>query len=428
MNTKIKILFVSQHVVNQAIFQAGHKSFCYYLSNFCEDGAFEAAYIVNYCDDDDEYEKMKREFSNAHDFSIGTPIYIKILRKLYRATFFRAALYAIKPIWIYMDPFRSFLFKKGLRKAARQGWIPDVIVFEWTEVIFLSAFCRKLFSGVKLVATEHDVTFKKMFRQFDKRNFYRNFLLKRLKKKELEVLKTLDLVSVLSSDDLLLLERNCVDIEKTLLITPFYNKVNEKQDAIRPNIVFYGAMNRLENLTAATWFLSKVFIPYQLNNFFSLIVMGSGIPEEFKIKHKDVENLIVTGFVEKPEEVFKSALCMVVPLIYGGGIKVKVLEAMSSSVAVLSNGVGIEGINAVPDISYIHCSEPLDYYNAIVKLANDYQLARSIGEAGRVVVDSHFDFEKSYHEYRSRVIDLVLYKKAGLTVSKVSREILAVTG
>jgi glycosyltransferase involved in cell wall biosynthesis len=414
---KIRILFVSNFVINKSIFQAGHQSFNYYLSKFCEDEAFHVGYVVEHAGSDD-FKKMKSQFHNARDFSIAAPagpMYLRIARYICYKTFIRYILAAIKPEWLYISPFRFFAYTKALHEVRKKGWIPDVIVFEWTEKIFLKNICQKLFNNALLVATEHDVSFKKIRRQYGKNIFFRLFLIKRLKNIELSVLRTLDLIILLSSDDLLLLENNQVNKNKMMLISPYYNKTNQQQSNIESKIVFYGAMNRAENQKAVKWFIDNVFIPYELYNLFTFTVIGAGLPEKIKEKYSTVKNLYFTGFVEHPEEYFKTALCMVVPLTYGGGIKIKVLEAMSSSVTVLSNKIGIEGIEAVNNVSYIFCHEPIDYRNAILKLHNNHTFAFSIGKAAREMIGLKYNYEKGYNDYKEKIIALHNNRIASLT-------------
>lgn len=405
---KIRILFISNYVINNSVFQAGHQSFNYYLSKFCEDKIFDVGYVVEHTGGED-FKKMKSQFHNAHDFSITTPpgpIYLRIIRYIYYNTFIRHLMSAIKPEWFYINPFRYFAYKKALQEVSNKGWVPDVIVFEWTEKIFLKNICQELFNNALLVATEHDVSFKKIRRQYSENFFFRMFLIERLKQIELSVLKTLDLIIVLSADDSLLLEANQVNKEKIMVISPYYNKVNQQQSLIEPKIVFFGAMNRLENQKAVKWFIDNVFLPYQLYDLFTFIVIGSGLPERIKKSYSTIKNLHFTGFVERPDAYFKDALCMVVPLTYGGGIKIKVLEAMSSSVTVLTNDIGIEGIEAVNNESYIFCNDPVDYHNAILKLHNNHAFASSIGNAGRVMSEYKYSYEKGYNDYKERIITL----------------------
>jgi len=410
MSKKIKMLFVTNEIVNESTFEAGHKSFSYYLSQYCNDEAFEVAYIVTH-KNDDKFFKMKSEFHNAYDFSIHIPKYIRLFTHIYHNSFLHILFSLLQPVWFYLDPIKSFFYKKGLRKINKSGWVPDIVSFEWTEMLFLRHYCQQMFPNSLLIATEVDVTFSKLYRKYDGSFFIKNLLLDRLKYLELRELRKLDIVLVLSSNDFNTLKENSIDPNKLLLISPFYKRSNQPQTTIQPQIVFFGAMNRLENSLAVEWFLNKVFIPYNLSENLKLIVVGSGTPDSFYKKYGHVTNVEITGFVEHPEEYFKTALCMVVPLTYGGGIKIKVLEAMSSSVTVLSNEIGIEGISAVPNVSYLHCKEPVEYYNAIMKLAKDYSYCKLIGEAAREMMESNYSFEQSYVAYRDKVISAHLNKQ-----------------
>ena len=58
-------------------------------------------------------------------------------------------------------------------------------------------------------------------------------------------------------------------------------------------------------------------------------------------------------------------MCLVAPLVLGAGIKVKILEALSSGIPVITNDIGIEGIPAQSGCEYIHCIKPEEYAKAI---------------------------------------------------------------
>ena len=68
--------------------------------------------------------------------------------------------------------------------------------------------------------------------------------------------------------------------------------------------------------------------------------------------------ITVTGFVKEISKYFEQSLCLVAPLVLGAGIKIKVLEAMSAGLPVLTNQIGIEGIPAQNGIHYYYCERP----------------------------------------------------------------------
>ena len=56
----------------------------------------------------------------------------------------------------------------------------------------------------------------------------------------------------------------------------------------------------------------------------------------------------VTGYVEDPTPCQQQAGVMVVPLLAGGGMRVKILNALAEGIPVVSTTLGCEGIQVTP--------------------------------------------------------------------------------
>jgi len=126
-----------------------------------------------------------------------------------------------------------------------------------------------------------------------------------------------------------------------------------------------GAMGRIENGLTAIWYIEKV-MPELSDTNVRFIIAGSH-PSE-KLRSYANERVVVTGFVDSIDEYFEKSLYFVAPLVLGAGIKVKVLEALSSGIPVLTNEIGIEGIPAQNKKHYLFCKQPEDYAEAIHKI------------------------------------------------------------
>lgn len=405
MNYKKKIFFISKYVVHNKVTMAGHQVFNYYLNRFCDDEQFEVSYLVVQ-KNDSSYHKMRDEFNGrANDFSIKIPKVLTAITYLfYKYNFIRLLFGIIKPDWYYLDPIYGFYYKKAIRRANKSGYSPDIIVFEWTEMIFLNSYCDDFFDKAIRVATEHDVSFIKLERQYADSRFINRFFVNKFKLLELSILKNLNFIVVLSSDDKQRLNDAGIGIDKIHVISPYYQRFAVIRDVVNPQIVFYGAMNRLENEEAVIWFIENVYNSLELDKIVDFVVVGAGVSETLIKNNSKNERIKFTGYVEHPGEYLKSALCMVVPLTLGGGIKIKVLEAMSCSLPVLTNQIGIEGINAKDTVSYIHCEKPKDYSDAIKLLLENPGLGNQIGKNGKELVDNYYDFYSSYEKYKSMII------------------------
>ena len=92
-------------------------------------------------------------------------------------------------------------------------------------------------------------------------------------------------------------------------------------------------------------------------------------------------------------------MCIVAPLVLGAGIKIKVLEALSAGMPVLTNDIGIEGIPAQNGKEYIHCNEPNEYAKYIKQLHENRNLARKFSRNASSFIMSHYDLKQSMESF-----------------------------
>ena len=130
--------------------------------------------------------------------------------------------------------------------------------------------------------------------------------------------------------------------EKIQWLVPYYSNMSGcARKSNNRDILFFGAMSRPENYLSAIWFIENV-MPLLNDLDVRFVIVGSKPPEELKRFKSD--RIVITGFVNDTLPYFESSMCLVAPLVLGAGIKVKILEAMSSGIPVLTNDIGIEGI------------------------------------------------------------------------------------
>ncbi|HEY7862060.1 MAG TPA: glycosyltransferase family 4 protein [Thermoanaerobaculia bacterium] len=84
------------------------------------------------------------------------------------------------------------------------------------------------------------------------------------------------------------------------------------------------------------------------------------------------------------------AAVAIVPLRAGGGSRLKILEAAASAVPVVSTSVGAEGIDLAANREILLADTPEAFAHAIVRLLEDPELRRRVGEAAREkIVEAH---------------------------------------
>lgn len=302
--------------------------------------------------------------------------------------------------------------KKMLLDLKKKGYSPDLIILDWTEILFLYPYITELFPNARFIAIEEDVSF---LGQIRRRDFSRTPLAKAfyaykgrlVKEKEIQFLNQCDLVILNNRKDESLAVQNGLLSPHWVWAPYFQNYLNVWPHCQSDTIVFYGAMFREENWKSALWFIENVMPLLQETDIKFKIIGGDPNPKLLACKGPNIE---ISGFVEDISKEISSALCLVAPLVLGAGIKIKILEALSIGVPVLTNQIGIEGIPAVDGESYFHCEKPEDYVDCI-KLLLEGKIDRdqAAGHA-KDVIRQNFDYEGD-RQILEQHIDKILLSK-----------------
>lgn len=285
---------------------------------------------------------------------------------------------------------------------------PDTIVIEWTEFVVFIPQIKLIYPNVKIVAIEEDVTFLKYNRSIEKASnvlkkiswMFRYF---RLKNSELNALRMSDLVILNNPKDEKLVKGE--GINKTWHWTPYFNNmVNlERGRRITKDIIFYGAMNRAENYDSVIWFIKNVFNEIDDNDV-RFVIVGNKPPKELLELSND--RIIVTGFVDSVAPFFQTSLCCVAPLVMGAGVKIKVLEALSAGIPVLTNSIGIEGIPAQNGKEYLYCNSTKEYVESINSLITNPQIGSMLGTNAKIFISENYDYTRDAQKFIDKLEEI----------------------
>lgn len=113
---------------------------------------------------------------------------------------------------------------------------------------------------------------------------------------------------------------------------------------VKNNIIFTGKMDYEPNIQAVNWFCKDILplIKNKINDVKFYIV---GKNPTNQVKSLENNSVIVTGKVENMKEYFNKTNLSVIPLKSGGGVKIKLFEALGNGKIVVSTSKGIEGTN-----------------------------------------------------------------------------------
>src|SRR6266478_8628906 len=111
-------------------------------------------------------------------------------------------------------------------------------------------------------------------------------------------------------------------------------------------MLFVGSFRHDPNRVAMDWFVNEV-MPLVLARepHAKLVVAGSDPPPEHA--YSDFSGALqMLGFVEDVREPLARYAVFICPILSGSGVRVKLLEAFSAGIPVVSTRVGAEGLTA----------------------------------------------------------------------------------
>lgn len=228
--------------------------------------------------------------------------------------------------------------------------IYDVIHFEYSHAAVYLDFVKSLISSknTHTVISIHDVVSQSFLRKSEN-NPILGIEVARLFKFEKHIYSNVDKLWVLSKKDgniltsLFAIPENKIVIKPPLLSDFIYNVERNIEKIEKKSLLFWAAMNRLENEQAAINFIQKCFVNLlKIDSEYKLYIVGSN--PSAKIQKFSSENIIVTGFIENPTQFFEKTQIGIVPLLQGAGIKLKTLEMLQAGLPVISTSIGAEGV------------------------------------------------------------------------------------
>jgi polysaccharide biosynthesis protein PslH len=157
------------------------------------------------------------------------------------------------------------------------------------------------------------------------------------------------------------------------------------------DILFPGNMSFSPNVDAVRFFAQEVFPDISRKVPTSRFVIAGKKPVQSVLSLANGTGIIVTGELPDLRPVYDQSAVVVIPIRYGGGTRIKILEAMAMGKAVVSTAIGAEGIPVTDGREIIIADHADDLADQCIRLLKDPVLRESIGQRSREFVVRHFD-------------------------------------
>ncbi|OGO62063.1 MAG: hypothetical protein A2032_06525, partial [Chloroflexi bacterium RBG_19FT_COMBO_49_13] len=183
------------------------------------------------------------------------------------------------------------------------------------------------------------------------------------------------------------------EMAKQVRVNPFGIEIPDSSavDAQEQNtILFVGNFTHAPNVDAALW-LGKEIMPLLRDAQTGIRLWLIGIYPPPEVKALACNDIEVTGPVPEIEPYFARASLVVAPVRIGGGMRMKVLQAMALGKAIVTTSRGADGL-AVNDLQppLVIADDSPGFAQAVVRLLSDESARRELGSQARAYVVANF--------------------------------------
>jgi len=337
---------------------------------------------------------------------------------------------------------QTLLYSDALRRAIRQRMSaidPDIVVYDTIRVSQFVENLRALLPGARHILYLDDlfsIRYGTMLRAMDRYpqarikplgNFAKylptfcqpllnlrtlcRYLLKRemqlVEKVEVTEVARFDINLLVNCDEVKVLrERTAQDRIATLPISfPHRDQpLPTRNYEGKPEFIFIGALNVAHNQCSLEYFISNIFgdcvecIPA-----LKLRVVGQTPSEDLRrLFARYSESIEWNAWVPDLGRLFATSSAMLVPLLFGSGVKVKTLEALSYALPVISTQFGAEGIlSGSSEASGIIVEDNLRRFPQHMRALLDPQKNSDLSKQARQYYAAHYTTEACVQQYRA---------------------------
>jgi glycosyltransferase involved in cell wall biosynthesis len=172
-------------------------------------------------------------------------------------------------------------------------------------------------------------------------------------------------------------------------------------------ILFMGTMDYYPNADAVTY-LFKSIMPFiwKKDPTVSLCIAGKNPPQSIR-KFASSPKIEVIANPDDMNEVARKCCLTLVPLRFGGGTRIKILDSLAMGLPVVSTSRGCEGLSVRDGSHILIRDEPEQFADAVLQIISDPFLAHTLRTNGRRLVEERYDWQQMFKPLEEEMLSLV---------------------
>lgn len=187
-------------------------------------------------------------------------------------------------------------------------------------------------------------------------------------------------------------------------------------DGHSQRVLFVGNYEYAPNVDAVEWAMEAVWPRiWQLQPQARFVVCGHALPDAWRQRWPD-PRVEWRGYVDHLPTVQSQSAVFLAPLRFGGGSKLKVLEALAASLPVVSTTEGLSGLGVHAGEQALVADNAEAMAQAVAGLLNEPERAAQMGRKAREYVTAHFDWQACARQLEGAYMALSSHAEPGRAV------------
>jgi glycosyltransferase involved in cell wall biosynthesis len=164
------------------------------------------------------------------------------------------------------------------------------------------------------------------------------------------------------------------------------------------NLFFFGNMHTTANREALRYVLESVLPALRHYGVDYRFYAVGRCPSEIVSRYQQTD-IVFTGFLENPDEVFDRMHIHLAPMFGGTGIKTKILESLARGIPTITTPDGTIGMGVVSGQELFVCANADEIARRCVELVRDETLYKLLSKTSARFASEQFNFDTNRNRY-----------------------------